>query len=109
MVNGTELEELSPRYMTVPKRKGVGISMRCPREKEPQHLTDFGEHRISLWFARPDDEGEPITSEGLWLHLGALEDPRHFSIYAPHGDPVSVSNHWRGWIIEGIVFDASGS
>lgn len=94
--------------MAIPTRKGVGITIRCPREDEPEHLSDFGRHRISLWFTKPDDDGPPVSAESLWLHIGTLEDPPHFSVYAPHGDPLNVEGHWRGWIIEGVVFNASG-
>jgi hypothetical protein len=88
----------------------MGVSIRCPREKEPAHHEALGDHRLELWFSHPDDGFDPNHDKAPYLfsHMGSLHD--EMTIYpARRTWPehlIDYPGHWRGYIVEGIVYDA---
>jgi hypothetical protein len=104
------LVQLRPKYIaTEPGRYGMGISIRCPREEEPDHRSAWdGDHRLEFWFSHPDDGFGPNHDRELFNHMGSLNDlltvyPSRL-VYPEY--LITVPLHWRGYIIEGVVYDA---
>lgn len=103
------LADMGPRYLELEGRGRMGISLQCPREEDKEHFEAWGPHRIAIWFQHPeDDEGPNYDAEpsATAVHMGELDDIAHFSLYKQGGFPIRVHQHWTGYVVEGMVYDA---
>jgi hypothetical protein len=83
----------------------MGFDMDCPGHN--------GQHRLEFWFDNPVDGGRPLTltqltNRGVRLYHRLGIDWGHLTIYSQsaHEDPLEVPGHWRGWVVEGTVWDS---
>lgn len=102
------ISELDPRYLALDGRDRMGVSLSCPRGEEETHKAARGIHRVEFWFSRPEDQGPPNHDRAPWLyaHFGNLESPEHFSVYSELGRPLEARGCWRGYFVEGVLYDA---
>lgn len=86
----------------------MGISIQCPLEDVRAHARVWGQHRVELWFSQPDDDADPNwdAQPFLYMHMGTLDEVHHFTIFDFNGRPLEVPNHWHGYLVEGMVYDA---
>lgn len=103
----TQLLSLRPRWLHTdePLRYQMGVSFICPR-----HPHDgLPEHRLEMWFINPLDGEKPAAKDGLvFWREGMLDtlclEPAPASGRWSH--PLSVPGHWRGWVMQGRVYDS---
>lgn len=104
MPKSKSLESLRARWLTTdPRRWQMGVSILCPG-----HMGL--DHRIEFWFLVPMDGYLPASERGLVLRSGdTLEDLTLAPLGGDAwGDPLWVPGHWRGWIVDGRVYDYRG-
>jgi hypothetical protein len=89
----------------------MGVEFNCPSHP-PEGDTD---HRLRLWFANPTDGDEHIALDELEAEMyprllyrtgHRLENITLTPVGGHAGDVISVPGHWKGYVLEGEVFDS---
>jgi hypothetical protein len=103
------LRDLRPEWLSTGERRyGMGIRFLCPGHPDALHTVD-------VWFINPCDGDGPLTLgdmhtrrvRRLFRRFGS--DLEELTVTLPGdygGAPLTLEEHWSGYILEGEVYDA---
>ena len=103
MPRGVSILALSPRWIELPERYGVGISIDCPTHGE------FC--RLKLYFRTPGDGFPPVRGVPLLQHFGPHDRELSLAEITIYGEGldhlIRIPRHWSGYIVEGELHTVS--
>lgn len=111
MLSHRPLATLRPEWLsTGGLRYQQGVEFDCPRHPPRKDAS----HRIRLWFANPGDGDAPAPAELVDAELyprrvfrtGHRLDMLTLTPMGTPDLPIEVSQHWRGYVLEGEVWDS---